>query len=143
MFAFTLLQTVNPGEWGLSNMGKTSSSIWSARNTYLYLVCLITLIMIIVATVSLAGSVAELLYPEPEPRGYAVKPPVPVEGGLEIDEEEIARQQEIQRQWSLRRFVLDLVRNAAMLLLAVPIYAYHWRRIQRSTDVVGTPDASE
>ena len=131
-------------------MGKSSSSIWSARNTYLYLVCLITLIMIIVATVSLVGSVAELLYPEPQQDvgRYAVKPPVPVEGGLEIDEEEIARQQEIQRQWSLRRFVLDLVRNAAMLLLAVPIYAYHWRRIQRSTDAGGTsaagaPGASE
>jgi len=122
-------------------MGKASSSIWSARNTYLYLLCLITLIMIIVATVSLVGSVAELLYPEPEPSGYAIKPPVPIEGGLEIDAEEIARQQEIQRQWSRRRFVLDLVRNGAMLLLAGPLYAYHWRRIERSTDAGGTPDA--
>lgn len=129
-------------------MGKSSSSIWSARNTYLYLVCLITLIMIIVATVSLVGSVAELLYPEPEPRGYAVKPPVPIEGGYEIDAEEIARQQEIQRQWSLRNFVLDFVRNVAMLLVAGPLYAYHWRRIQRSADAGGTsaagaPDASK
>ncbi len=122
-------------------MAKTSSSIWSARNTYLYLVCLITLIMIIVATVSIVGSVAELLYPEPEPGGYAIKPRVPIEAGYEISAEEIAREQEIQRQWSQRRFVLDLVRNVSMLLIAGPLYAYHWRRIQRSVDVVGTPAA--
>jgi len=88
--------------------------------------------MVIFATVNLVGAVAELLYPEPEPRGYSVKPPVVPEGAIEFDAEQWEEQQEIQRRWAQRRFVLDLVRNVAMLLLACPLYVYHWRKIERA-----------
>lgn len=98
---------------------------WSLRNIYLYLVCLITLIMVIVATVGLVRSTVELLYPDP---GYYTEP-AKVEGEG-MTEEEIEKQREYQEASSRRYAILGLVGNAAMLLVAGPLYVYHWRKIE-------------
>ena len=112
---------------------------WSLRNIYLYLVCLITLIMIIVAAVNGVRAIVELVYPDPG--GYYMDRPVVVdETGKEtvIDEEvlqeERDRQQASERRWS----VLSLVTNVAMLAIAGPLYLYHWRKIE--TEPVADPD---
>ncbi|MGI6368995.1 MAG: hypothetical protein ACOX2L_11680 [Anaerolineae bacterium] len=93
---------------------------WDARSTYLYLVCLITLIMAIVAAVGTVRSVVSLAYPEPA----AVLDPL-------ADPEQAALATAQQRSWSQRSAVLDLVHNLAMLAIAVPLYIRHWRRIER------------
>lgn len=97
---------------------------WSLRNIYLYLVCLITLIMVIVAVVGLVRSTVELLYPDP---GY-YSGPVSKDGGLTA--EDIKKEQEYQKASSRRNAILGLVGNAAMLLVAGPLYVYHWRKIE-------------
>lgn len=98
---------------------------WSLRNIYLYLVCLITLIMVIVAVVGLVRSSVELLYPDP---GFYPEPVKVEDGGL--TEEQIKEQREQQEASSRRYAILNLVGNAAMLVVAGPLYVYHWRKIE-------------
>lgn len=98
---------------------------WSLRNIYLYLVCLITLIMVIVAVVGLVRSTVELLYPDP---GYYSSAPMKGEDGRTA--EDIEKEQEFQRASSRRYAIINLVGNVAMLLVAGPLYVYHWRKIE-------------
>lgn len=99
------------------------------RNVYLYLVCLITLIISIFAAVNLVRSTVELLYPDPGYYGYSE--PVTVDGKVNgISKAERRRQEEVGRDSQRRQAVLGLVGSATTLVIAVPLYAYHWRRVQ-------------
>ena len=104
-----------------------SRNIWSPRNFYMYLVCLITLVMCITAVVDLATKVVEWVYPEP----LQVFRPRVAPGEEPYTAEELEEQQRQQREWSRRNLVLGTVRDLVMLLVAGPIYLYHWRRIER------------
>jgi hypothetical protein len=95
------------------------------RNLYLYLVCLITLVISIFAAVSLVRSTVELLYPDPGYYGY--KGPG-AEPGISVEDQR--RQEEVARDSQRRQTVLNLVGSGTMLLIAGPLYAYHWRRVQ-------------
>ncbi|HEY3317103.1 MAG TPA: hypothetical protein VGK50_01585 [Coriobacteriia bacterium] len=99
---------------------------WSLRNIYLYLVCLITLIMVIFAIVNGVRGVVQLVYPNP---GYFAGAPVPEKGvpATGPSKAEVALQQAQDR----RNSILDLVGSVAMLAVAGPVYLYHWRRIER------------
>jgi hypothetical protein len=111
------------------------------RNAYLYLVCLITLVVSLFAAVQLVRSVVGLAYPDPGYYGY-YEYPAPVDGsGNEISEEELQRQEEIARDSQRRQEVLGLVGSATTLLIAGPLYLYHWRRVQAELPGRTTPDA--
>ncbi len=102
-----------------------ASDRWSLRNIYLYLVCLITLIMVIFSIVNVVRSAVELVYPDP---GYFS---VPIEkGGEGMTQAEIDAQNESQRKQSQRQAILGLVGGVAMLVVAGPLYVYHWRKIE-------------
>ncbi len=112
------------------------------RNLYLYLVCLITLVVSLFAAVSLVRSTVGLFYPDPGYFGYYE----PAGGsGDGPSEEEIARQEELARDSQRRQEVLSLVGSATTLLIAGPVYVYHWRRVQSELpprpgqDVAGGP----
>ena len=92
------------------------------RSLYLYLVCLVTLVIALFAAVELTRSTVGLVYPDPGYYGYAVP-------GEELSEAERLRQ-EIARQSQRRNDVLGLVSSATTLLIAAPTYLYHWRRVQ-------------
>lgn len=92
------------------------------RNVYLYLVCLITLVIAIFATVSLVRGVVELVYPDPGYYGYGKDPGLSAEDQL--------RQEELARDSQRRQAVLSLVGSGTMLGIAGPLYLYHWRRVQ-------------
>ena len=107
-----------------------SRSIWSPRNIYLYVVCLITLLLSVFAVVELVRAAVEIVYPEPvQPQVRVMRPPPGVEEAP-IDEKQMEEQRETQRRWAVRNTVLRLVRNVAMLLVALPLYVYHWRKIE-------------
>ena len=112
----------------------TDERTWSPRRIYLYLVCLITLVMMIVAAVSLARAIVELAYPEPG-FVYPIRVPVPGESPAapEVDEQQLQEQREAQRRSAQRRAAISLVGNATMLLVAGPLYRYHWRKIEKSS----------
>jgi hypothetical protein len=97
------------------------------RNLYLYLVCLVTLVMSIFATVNLVRSTVELLYPDPGYYGYGAVPAK--EPG--VSDEEQRRRERSARDSQRRQAVLALVGSGTLLLVAGPVYVYHWRRVQR------------
>ena len=96
------------------------------RNLYLYLVCLVTLVMSIFAAVNLVRSTVELLYPDP---GYYAHGAPDKEPG--VSEAEQRRRERSARDAQRRQAVLGLVGSGTLLLVAGPLYAYHWRRVQR------------
>ena len=91
------------------------------RSLYLYLVCLVTLVIALFAAVELTRSTVGLFYPDP---GYYVVP------GDGLSEAERLRQEEIGRQSQRRNDVLGVVGSATTLVIAAPLYLYHWRRVQ-------------
>ena len=103
---------------------------WDLRSIYLYLVCLVTLMMLIFGTAGLVRNVAEFLYPQPRSEAPPVTAVAPTESGY--DAEEWAAQQEVQRQWDRRSAILSLVGNAALVLVAGPLYRYHWRKVEQA-----------
>lgn len=111
---------------------------WNLRNLYLYLVCFVTLIITIFAAVSLVRSTVELLYPDPGYYGPGYYGPDRPEEDL--SEEEAAEQQRLAEQSQRRYAVLSLVGSGTTLLISVPLYVYHWRRIER--ELPAEPQAS-
>lgn len=98
----------------------------TVRNLYLYLVCLFTLIIALFATVNLIRATVELLYPDPG--YYAAEPLAEESGGLTKAEKQQQRDTALDSQ--RRQSVLGLVGSGTTLLIAGPLYAYHWRRVQ-------------
>jgi hypothetical protein len=117
-----------------------TKTIWEPRTIYLYLVCLITLIMIIVSGTNAVRAVVELAYPEPELSVPSVEV-LPAPGGETARpvQPETEEQRLVRRGWSLRNAMLNLSGNLAMLLLAGPIYLYHWRKVRQITRAEAAP----
>ena len=110
----------------------------TVRNLYLYLVCLVTLVVSLFAAVQLVRSSVGLLYPEPAGwYGHYAPPEDPASG---MTEEERQRQEELARDSQRRQSVLDVVGAGATLLIAGPLYVYHWRRVQSELPARGQPD---
>jgi hypothetical protein len=109
----------------------TTKTSWDPRTIYLYLVCLITLVMVIFSTVNVVRSVIELAYPEPQIAVRPISAPAPGGEAPEVDERALEEQREVQRRWAQRNALLNLAGNLAMLLLAGPLYLIHWRRVRQ------------
>ncbi len=110
----------------------------TVRNLYLYLVCLVTLVVSLFAAVQLVRNSVGLLYPDPGGwYGYYAPLEDPA-GGL--SEEERQRQEELSRDSQRRQSVLDVVGAGATLLIAGPLYVYHWRRVQAELPARGQAD---
>jgi len=93
------------------------------RNLYLYLVCLIMLLVGIFAAVQLVQSAIGIAYPDAEASfGWTAYTPLEEASGyLGSDQlEEVQRRQEIK----------DTVTAGITLLLAGAVYFFHWRRVQ-------------
>lgn len=117
---------------------------WSVRSVYFYLVSLIMLLTVVFGSVALVNAVIDLF--EPGYDSYYRGPVDPSREAYlraelartypELSEEEIRQmaaeqlQEEmrlgLQREtyWRIRR----LVQSAMLILVAFPVYRYHWRR---------------
>lgn len=107
---------------------------WSLRNIYLYLVCLITLIMVIVGAAGTVRAAVEFIYPDPG----AYSDPY-MKGGPGLTEAEAEEQQRLQQAQQQRQSVLNLVGNIALVVIAGPLYVYHWRKIETELDETVEP----
>lgn len=121
---------------------------WDARKTYYYLVCFATLIMMIVGGVQLVRSALDLTFPEEHfrmspmdvyeryqrpPAGAGNDAPFTREELIEMADQEASRMERQARRRALR----SLIGNIALLLIAAPVYLYHWRQVRH--DEVGPP----
>ena len=104
----------------------TAHDRFTPRNIYLYLVCLIALVIAIFAAVNLVRAAVELIYPDPGYYGYYGGDPA-----KPGDPDEIQRQMDAAADSQRRQAVLSLVGSATTLAVAVPVWVFHWRRIQR------------
>ncbi|KKM08772.1 hypothetical protein SY88_21920 [Clostridiales bacterium PH28_bin88] len=112
---------------------------WNIRTIYLYLVSFVTLMMIIFGTVQLIQSAVAFVYPPPAyyPGPADIKMRMANEKlEPEVIEEQVRFEQERQEQQIKYDRARRVAESFSLLLVALPIYLYHWRRIQRDA---GTP----
>lgn len=116
---------------------------WDVRQTYYYLVCFATLIMMIIGVVRGVENTLDLALPEEPYRPSAVdvyqrmhRPAAaPADTTDPFTREELEQMADeeadrMQRQ-SRRRALRSLIGSIALILVAAPVYAYHWRRVRR------------
>jgi hypothetical protein len=116
---------------------------WDIRQTYYYLVCFATLIMVIIGAVVVVQSTLDIVYPatpyrpsvaelheRTRPRAEG-EPAFTREELEQMAEEEAARMEQSERRRALR----SLLGNLALALIAAPIYSYHWRQVRRTERV--------
>ncbi|MBI5230188.1 MAG: hypothetical protein HY981_02750 [Candidatus Magasanikbacteria bacterium] len=118
------------------------------RNVYLYLVALITLIMMVVSSAQLINlALITWVFPEADSSYIYYGPkPVPAMGVKPADDkrtpEQIAADDErAQKQWEeekqrseeqrIAQKYRDLVQNISFLLVATPLFLYHWSVIRK------------
>ena len=111
---------------------------WSPRETYDYLVCFATLMLVILGLVQAAGAAIDLVFPEPIrlPPFLHTRPQVGPEGERTSRERqeveaEAARLEAHHRQLQRRRAVRNLATHGTLLVVAAPLFAFHWRRVRR------------
>ena len=105
------------------------------RTIYLYAVCFATLMMLIFAVVGLVQSVVEFVYPPPTwgpgPADYFYRMrDAGNEMSPDLIQQQIEYERENQRQSALYGRATQVARNLALMGVALPIYLYHWRKVQ-------------
>lgn len=108
-----------------------SKERWPLRKIYLYLVCLITLIMVIVGIASAVRAAVEIIYPDP---GYYGEVPLDEDGEPMYSEQEWVKEQELQRKSERRYAIISLVGSLSYVVVAGPVYLYHWRKIEKELE---------
>ncbi|SDE85846.1 hypothetical protein SAMN05660485_01889 [Blastococcus fimeti] len=98
-------------------------SRFTPRSVYLYLVCLIMLLVGIFATVQLVRSALTIAYPDPTPSfSWTAYTPTEFLSG----DQQLELQTDVQRRDAIR----DAATAGTALLLAGGVFALHWRRVQ-------------
>jgi len=111
---------------------------WNIRTVYLYLVSFVTLIMMIVGTVQTVDAIVTLVYPPPlyYPIPEAPKIPTPDQNvPVELLQERARIEQQRQEQQVRYERVRLLAGALALLAVALPIYLYHWRKVQEEAKI--------
>lgn len=93
---------------------------FDARSLYLYLVCLVCAIVVLVATVQLLRAVVELVWSDPQVGLWAPGP----------DDMPAEQARRIAERSAQRGHALDAVTSIVLLLVTVPAWRFHWGRAQ-------------
>ncbi|MHB1044208.1 MAG: hypothetical protein ACYC0Q_15410 [Eubacteriales bacterium] len=113
----------------------TEAGRWNIRQVYLYLVCFATLMMLIIGSVQLIMSLVDFVYPEQVYIPDAKLRYAEIQKDPGLTKEEIDRQVEEERQRSElameRSRVRRVINSVALIVVSLPVYVYHWRKIQR------------
>ena len=99
------------------------------RNLYLYVVCLIMLLVSLFAVVQLVRNAIGIAYPEDVASyGWSAYEDPSVIGG--VDEEVLSAEQNAAEDSQRRYAILETVTAGVTLLLAGGLFVVHWRRAQ-------------
>lgn len=108
--------------------------MWSLRNIYLYLVCFVSIILIIFGLISFINSIVDIFivtdyYPiskyevlDPTGKDSAVTNP---DYAAKLEQERV-QQLELQKNNKIKRSI----QNLSIFIVALPFYLYHWRKIE-------------
>ncbi|MBN1299516.1 MAG: hypothetical protein JW997_07510, partial [Actinobacteria bacterium] len=104
----------------------------SVREIYFYIVCLIAIVIFIIGLVGLSDGIINYI----KPNTYIYQEKVPYQQqypNLSDDEIDKLMQQEIANSLANERnFALkSILRNTIMIIIAIPLFAYHWRKAQQ------------
>lgn len=110
---------------------------WQLRSIYLYLVCFVTLLMIVFGFISFLNNAARLLFPV----HYAYRQTI-----MDVEREYLSqnrtvppvaeleqiRDERMQKELNNERIRLlrDLIGSFAVWLIPIPFYLYHWRKVK-------------
>ena len=114
---------------------------WTLRNLYLYLVCFVTVIMILIGAVSTVNNLIDLAYEVPpyvESKEDMLKnfenlsekgvfADMTFEEYKDMRSEDIEMQKERDRVYDLR----SLFHSMSIFIIGIPFYIYHWRKIEK------------
>ncbi len=122
---------------------------WSIKNLYYYLVCLVTLFMLVGGTISSVNSAMQLILPDKSniPIFYTYYPeyrtefeqPVFDPPALEELEKRRGEQEEMEAYY-LGYSTRQLFNSLAVIVISAPFYIYHWRRIRPAAEKRGKSD---
>ena len=104
----------------------------SVREIYFYIVCLIAIVIFIIGLVGLSDGIINYI----KPNSYIYQEKLPYQQQYpDLSDEEINKlmQQEIVNSLANERsFALKtILRNTIMIVIAIPLFAYHWRKAQQ------------
>jgi hypothetical protein len=120
-----------------------AESRWNIRQVYLYLVSFATLMMLIVGTVQLIMGVVDLVYPDPtKGMGYydtKMRLSELQQKNPNINQEDFEKQLQEEKQnqeaaWHYQK-IRSFINSLILVVVSLPFYLYHWRKIQRSGDI--------
>jgi hypothetical protein len=93
------------------------------RTVYLYVVCLVMLVIGVLAAAVLVRSALAIAYPDPTPTfSWTAYTPLDTLSG----EQQVALGSDLQRRSAIR----DAATAGTALLLAGGVFAFHWRRVR-------------
>lgn len=109
---------------------------WDLEHVYFYLVSFIALILIIVGAVNITQTA--IAYITPVYEDYGPYGPIrPIQDLAEWEdrfgpafiEAEQVRYDELVKENYSRQLIRDLISGLAFIVIALPVYLYHWRKI--------------
>ncbi len=114
---------------------------WDIKHLYLYLVCFVMLITVIVGATTLIRSGIDLLVPLPgqyksPARPVDPFPPTYPKSTLEpeVIGRELQNQKEFNEKWqhdnNFRLAMQNVMRGLSTLIVALPAYLYHWHKVR-------------
>lgn len=106
---------------------------WDIRTVYLYLVCFVSLMMIVIGGVEGIQAIGNYFYPEPEfgPSPYVYETKLR-DTNLSPEAMQQQIQDEKERQGRQARYnqFQRVLSSVALIGVGLPVYLYHWRRIR-------------
>lgn len=99
------------------------------RNVYLYLVSFVALMMILIGLIFTVQNITDVLFPT----NYYYEP-LPIEKSTGMTEKEIKAYEENQKvneQNQRMQSKKNVAKSVAVVLVALPTFAYHWRKIEK------------
>lgn len=99
------------------------------RNVYLYLVSFVALMMILIGLIFTVQNITDVLFPT----NYYYET-VPIEKEKAMSEEEKKSYEESRRineQNQRNQDKKDVAKSIAVVVVALPTFAYHWRKIEK------------
>ncbi len=110
------------------------------REFYYYAICFVTLIMCIFALTGLVSTITDMFFPYPSytpskmdlvKKSEIIKPELKddqaIQEWVEEQQQMIKDREDQQRRHQIAR---EISRSISFLLVAFPLYIYHWRRVR-------------